>query len=363
MITKRYTHQRKPQASRRAISSAALGTLVLLSIPAPGAALKLFTWEDYVSEQLIELWEQRHGSRVEQVFYDSDEKRDAVLGSSSATVFDLVIVDAQSGQLMGENQILAPVNTEQVPNLLNIGKRWSGSCGGYGLPYSWGTLGLVYRTDKFAQAPSSWAELIDPDPLHQGHIVMHKDRIDTLIPPLAMAGHDMFSENPDELREAFERLQRQLPHVLSYEYVLTVAKDKATRKQIHLALAYSGDQDTLNEMDGEGRWSYTIPKEGTGIWVDCVAVLAASKHREQSYQFLNFLGDASNAAHTVEDIYVASPNKQALRLLSPELLHNRLLFPDDATLEGSHFYRIVSAQNMLLRYRIVNALSRAHETQ
>jgi spermidine/putrescine transport system substrate-binding protein len=241
--------------------------------------------------------------------------------------------------------------------------RWADSCGDFGMPYAWGTVGIVYRRDRVAQAPASWRDLLDPAPEHRGHIVMHEDSMDTLIPPLLALGYDINSDDRDALRESFEWLQRQLTHVLSYDYVLTYAKNPERRAQVNMALAYSGDQDTLNDLDGEDTWGYVVPREGTGVWMDCVSVMAGSTRKEAAYRLVNYLAEPLSAARFVEEVAVATPNASGRAMLDGLLRDDPAIFPAGDILAASSTYRMPSEHAMILRNRIVKSLVRAHEAQ
>ena len=48
-----------------------------------------------------------------------------------------------------------------------------------------------------------------------------------------------------------------------------------------MALAYSGDQQVLNAVEGvHGEpWRYVVPEEGTLLWVDCLSVPSTARTR------------------------------------------------------------------------------------
>lgn len=340
--------------------------LALYLVVTPWAAadsLTFFTWEDFISEELLAEWERETGVEVKQVFYDSDEMRDEVLASGGARIFDLVIFDSVSSRVIGEHQLIAPVTDENVPNRKHIDARWDKSCKKYGVPYLWGTVGIVYQIDKFATPPSSWGDILFPEPEHRGHIVMHQDAVETLIPPLILMNSDFDSEEKGELQRAYKLLQQQLPHVLSYDYILTYARDKQKRDNVHMALAYSGDQHTLMEMSGGDDWGFVVPKEGTGVWVDCIAVMRESNKQDVAFRFIDFITDPANAARNASDLYVATPNVTAMALLDEDFLNDADVFPGAELLGKSKTYAIQSGGNMILRNRIVNSVVRKHEAQ
>jgi spermidine/putrescine transport system substrate-binding protein len=336
----------------------------LLSVPFSMAeTLTVYTWEAYIAEDVIDEWEQETNINIEQVFYDSDNERNAVLASGNVNNFDLVVFDVLSNQILGSSGHLVPVTAHNVPNKRHIEKRWENSCQGYSVPYFWGTVGLVYRLDKFEKPPNSWNDLLHPAPEHQGHIVMYQGAIETLIGPLILQGKKLGSEKIPALKEAHRLLAEQTPHVLSWEYILTYAKDPAQREQVHMALGFSGDHYTLMEMAPNEKWGFVVPKEGTGVWMDCIGVMQASNNKEAAFRFVNYLTSPRASARNAQKLSVATPNKAAYRLLDKSFVRDEGIFPSCDILDRSETYTMLSGDAQRLRKRIVSSVVRKYEAQ
>ncbi|HCJ28234.1 MAG TPA: spermidine/putrescine ABC transporter substrate-binding protein, partial [Pseudomonas sp.] len=93
-------------------------------------------------------------------------------------------------------------------------------------------------------------------------IIMMEDHADILSAPLIYQQHSINTSDNDQLRAAFELLQAQSSAVLTYEYAITSLRRQRHLDQADMALAYSGDQQVLNEIEGiEGEpWHYVVPK-------------------------------------------------------------------------------------------------------
>jgi spermidine/putrescine transport system substrate-binding protein len=342
-----------------------IALLLVWALPFPVTAdsLTLFTWEEYLSDAVVAGWEQDTGIAIKQVYYDSDEKRESVLAATGGRGFDLVVIDALAGRVLGRNGLLAPIPDSAVTNRSHIESRWRDSCGPAAVPYFWGTVGIVYRADRLAQAPGSWRQLLQPAPQQRQRIVMHQDGVDLLLPALLSLGYDFDTEDRGELRQAFALLRRQESAVLSYDYILTLAKREAQREQVDMALAYSGDQFVLNELAGAEQWAYAVPREGTAIWMDCLAVLGQSQRRDAALRFIDYLNDPVNAAANARDVRVATPNGAALAMLDEDLLADEDIYPPATILERSHVYGELAEDNVKLRDRIVSAVVERHEAR
>ncbi len=330
-----------------------------------GQTLTILNWEAYLSEDAIAQWEASTGASIRQIYFDNDETRNSLLTSYDQNAIDLVVIDQVTAPVFGRRGILKPVSDYTgTPNLRHIDPMWKAQCGEFSTPYLWGTMGLVYRTDKLASAPTSWRDLLTPSVTLSGHIGLLEDYIDTLAPSLLVRGADINSDDQTLLAEVFAEIRGLLPSVLTFDYPITFVGESADADNLHLALAYSGDQLELNELSGGANWEYVIPSEGTVLWVDCLAVLSTSKNQALAYNFLNFMNTPEVAAANSEALSVATANAAALPLQSEHFRGNTLIYPDQKTLSSSQNYDYgMDNANVRLRNRITSSLVNLHESK
>jgi spermidine/putrescine transport system substrate-binding protein len=327
------------------------------------ADLKMYIWEDYISQELIDRFKEETGISVQQVHYDSDKTRDEIVASSRGKQFDIVLIDSIATQIFGKNNQLLAINKTEIPNYSHIDTQWQESCGNFGVPYFYGTVGILYDTQRYTEAPDSWKDLLEPESEHKGYVVMLEDLVDTIIPALLYLGYNINSENENELKAAYSLLEKQVPFVLNYKYALSNLKASGGKQRIDIALGYSGDQYSLNDATNSKNWDYVIPKEGSAVWVDCLSIPAWSEKRQEALKFINFLSDSKNAALNTEDIYYATPISAAKSFMSEEAAADPQLFLPEDLLKRLQPYRILSDNNMRQRGRIINALLKRHEAQ
>ncbi|WP_317930492.1 spermidine/putrescine ABC transporter substrate-binding protein [Halioxenophilus sp. WMMB6] len=326
--------------------------------------LKLLNWEDYIADSVLAKWEAQSGYKVEQVYFDNDEDRDAILLFSANHNIDLAVVDEVIGERFGEQELLVELDNNNLPGKANYHPFWSQRCGHYAVPYLWGTLGIAYRTDKVSQPPTSWLDILQPNTALQGHVGMMEDYTDLLAPAFFYLGKSINSEAQEDLVAAFELLKAQAPSVLTYEYAITYVGSNEQADELYMALVYGGDQFTLNEQaHADQHWRYVIPSEGTVLWVDCLAIPTTSQNQEIALQFINFLSQPEIAAENAEALYYATPNRAAEPLLDPEFFHNQEVFLPKAVQDRSQLYSPLSEENIERRLRITNAIMNIHETR
>jgi spermidine/putrescine transport system substrate-binding protein len=326
--------------------------------------LTIVNWEDYLSPKVIQRWEEKTGVRIKQIYFDNDEQRDAMLTSHDENTIDIVVIDEVISRAYGEKKILVdPAKSSELSNLKHIDSFWRKQCSKYSIPYMWGTIGIAYRKDKIEKVPDSWWDILRPEESLRGHISLLKDAMDTFIPPLIVRGHSSNTGSVDELKQAFIDLSDLLPHVMTFIYPITYIGTHPDDSNLYMSMVYSGDQYALNKIQNSDHWEYVIPKEGTLVWTDCMAVLRSSRNPELAFKFINFIGRPEIAALNSEELHEASPNLAAKKLQSPEFVANARVYPDKALIKNSHYYQELDIDNLRLRNRIVQSLMVKYETQ
>lgn len=339
--------------------------LVVLSVDTHAETLRILNWEDYLHPRVIEIWKQETDVDIEQIYFDSDEDRDEILNDASSGNIDIAVVDEAVSELFGGKGKIEKLDESNIPNLKHIDPFWRRACGQYTIPYMWGTLGIGYRSDKVDQAPHSWNALLQPDDDLQGHIGILGDYRDMLAPALFVLGYSLNTGNEGELKAAFEILKNQASSVLTYEYAITLMKNGGKdAEQLHMALVYGGDQNVINEIIGKpGLWQYSVPREGTILWVDCLAAIQESPRNKLALQFIDFLNRPDIAAMNAEFLGFGTPNQSAIQHMSEDYRSNQSIFPSQDILSRSQQYKVLDKNNIILRKRITSAIRKIHESQ
>ncbi len=115
-------------------------------------------------------------------------------------------------------------------------------------------------------------------------------------------GLDPHSENPDDYAKAAETLKAIQPYVRyfhSSNYINDIANG-----EICLSIGWSGDlfiaEARAAEAGGKVHIGYSIPKEGTIVWIDNLAIPADAPHPENAHVYINYLLDGRVAARAAD---------------------------------------------------------------
>ncbi len=332
--------------------------LAALSAAAPAGAetLNLLNWEKYVDQSILDAWTAKTGVAVRQTYFDSGDARDEILTDPLSSV-DLVVIGDNGARLYGRRGVLETLDEKKVSSLAEYPEDLRGRCGGYGVPYFTGTMGILYRSDRMSVAPTSWNDLMSPADALKGHVAMYNDPTEMFVAPLVALGKSINASDPKTLKAAFELLKAQEPAVRTYDYILTSSQNPTYGDEIYMALGYSGDQFALNDMPkSSGAWKFALPREGSLYWLDCMSVVASSPQKALALDLLNHIAAEPNALINAMAQQRPTPNLKALPKVPEDMRKNEMIYPPADVLAKSEAPRELTPEGIQTRRRIISSL-------
>ena len=299
--------------------------------------LYVYNWGEYIDEDVISMFEEETGIQVVYDLFETNEEMYPVI-DAGAVKYDVVCPSDYMIQRMIENNMLAEINFDNVPNIEEIGQEYLDISKGfdpenkYSVPYCWGTMGILYNTKRIEElgvpAPAKWADLWDER--LSGEILMQNSLRSAFTCALKMLGYSLNTTSEEELAKARDVLIEQKPLVQAY--VIDQVRDKMIGGEAAVGVIYSGEmlyiQEAVAEQGADFSLEYVIPEEGTNYWIDSWVIPANAEHKENAEKWIDFMCRPDIAKRNFEYITYATPNIGAFELLDDDLKNNKALFPD-----------------------------------
>ena len=182
-----------------------------------GETISVYNWGDYIDADVIDVFEAETGIRVIYETFETNEDMYAKIAMGGSS-YDVIIPSDYMVERMIQENLLQKINWENIPNVANIDERFIHESYDpsfeYSVPYTWGTMGILYNTEAVLEAPTSWETLMDET--YKMDMFMLNSPRDTLGIALVMCGYDINSTDPAHLEEAKALLIEQKPLVLAY---------------------------------------------------------------------------------------------------------------------------------------------------
>lgn len=331
-------------------------TVCLAATTVCAETINLLNWESYIEPSILDAWSAKTGVAVRQTYYDSGDARDKILSDPSSNV-DLVVISDNSSRLYGRRGILERLSLATIPAFDEHPADLRGRCGSFGVPYFYGTMGILYRSDKVPVGPTSWNDLMSPAATLKGHVAMFDDPTEMFVAPLIALGKSINSTDQTTMKAAFELLKAQSGFVRTYDYIVTSLQNEIYGEQIFMALGYSGDQYVLNDIPkSAGTWRFAMPTEGSLYWLDCMSVVAASPRKALALDLLNHISSAPSALANAVSLRRPTTNSKALESVPTAIRQDEAIYPSPALLAKSQAPEELTSDAIQTRRRIISSL-------
>lgn len=294
--------------------------------------VKVYNWGDYIDDEVIDMFEKETGIQVIYGMFENNEEMYTIIETGGA-VYDVVCPSDYMIEKMIANGLVQEINWDNVPNISNIGETHMEQAATfdpgnkYAVPYTYGTLGIMYNTTMVEEEPTSWSALWDEQ--YEKSIVMYESVRDSLTPALKLLGYSLNTTDEAELQEATQMLIEQKP--LVYSYVMDQIKDLMINGEVALGLAYSGEVLAIQEENED--IAFVVPDEGSNYYMDAWVIPSNAENKENAEAWINFLCRPDIAQKNFEYITYSTPNEAAVALLDDYYLENEDVFPSEEVID------------------------------
>jgi spermidine/putrescine transport system substrate-binding protein len=276
-------------------------------------------WDGYMPKDIAAQFKAATGNDLEAAVHATNEEIMGKVTANKGEGFDVLFVSAPFAQALDKLGIIDKLDASKLPNLKNLYpeatqlKHDPGNT--FSVPYTWGTTGLCYRSDK-APAPTSWTDLLTPKDEMRGRLTMLATDRWLLAAGMLAKGYSVNETDPKKLDDVKSLLIEAKKGLLAYDD--TTFYSKLVSGEALMVQAWDGwcNYGITDNKDIK----YVIPKEGSDLWSDTMVVVASSKNKDAAYAFINFMLDAKNGKWVAENVLYKVPNKAGMEALDPALL-------------------------------------------
>ncbi|MCR4778176.1 MAG: ABC transporter substrate-binding protein [Lachnospiraceae bacterium] len=328
--------------------------LLLLLVVATGvlggcgkkADLYIYNWGEYMDKDVLKIFEEETGLKVKYDEFDTNETMYPKV-ATGAVKYDVVCPSDYMIQRMREEDLLAEIDFNNIPNIQYIGEQYLQSSrefdpeNKYSVPYCWGTVGILYNKTMVDEPIDSWSVLFDEK--YQDNILMQKSVRDAYCVALKYLGYSLNSTNDAELDAATKLLKDQKASGVVQAYVVDEVRDKMIGDSAAIGVIYSGE--AIYTKRENPNLEYVVPKEGSNVWIDSWVIPKNAEHKENAEKFINFLCRPDIALKNFEYITYSTPNTEAQKLIEDEDIRNsKVAFPDPEVLERCETFKYLGEE-------------------
>ena len=316
--------------------------------------VNVYGWYEQIPDDLIKAFEKETGIKVNLDVYDSNEVLEAKLLAGN-TGYDVVFPTAWPYVLrQAASGLYLEIDKSKLTNYKNLDplfleKMQNADPGNvYSIPYTWGLVAIGYDEEKIKKLvpegkQNSWALLYDPEVLKALKgcgVTLLEDPLDVFLSYYIYRGENPLDPSLKKLREMQEDLKKIRPYIKRFGTSLVA--EQLGNGELCVVMHWSGilshARSKFKKMAEKtagkrSQMKIMLPKEGTLMWIDCVAIPKDALHVDNAHRFIDFLLRAKTAAGITNTVYTATTIKESYPLLKEELRNNKAVFPGDEYLK------------------------------
>lgn len=264
------------------------------------------SWGEYIDEDLITQFEEQTGIRVNYQTAESNEALYSLLKSGGADYDVVVPSDYMIGRLIAED-MLEPLDYSQIPNFSLIDGRFKNLSydpdNRYTVPYTWGTLGIIYNTSLVDEEITSWSALYDDK--YAGQVLLINNSRDAIGEALFYLGCSVNTADKEEIRRAYELVADANRRGVFQGRVMDEVFQKMEGGNAAIATYYAGDYISMRENNED--LAFVIPEEGSNWFVDAMCMLKDAPHQREAHMWMDFIASTDANLANMHYIGYASP--------------------------------------------------------
>lgn len=330
--------------------------LILLISALPSAALadnenvtiNVYNWGQYISDgsdgyiDVNKAFTEATGIEVNYMTFDSNETMYTKLKTGGSSYDVIIPSDYMVARLIAED-MLAELDYSNIPNYALVDEAYKNTSfdpeNKYSVPYTWGTVGLIYNTKYVAEEDvGSWDLLWNEK--YSGKILMFDNPRDAFAIAQFLLGIDINTENEDELRSAAYKLIEQKP--LVQEYVMDQIFSKMEREEAWIAPYYAGDYLLMAEENPD--LAFYFPEEGFNLFIDAMCIPKNCQNKEAAEAYINFLCNPEISGENLDYLGYSTPISEAKQYMDPDTAASEIAYPTEETLAGGSAFINLSAE-------------------
>ena len=259
--------------------------------------------------------------------YASNEELYTKLSTGGVTVDVIIPSDYMVARLKNEG-MLEPLNKDNIPNLQNIEESFldqdfdPGNV--YSVPYTWGTVGILYNTKYVDEADVTGWELLWNEE-YAGKILMFDNSRDAFGVAQYLLDYDINTIDEAELQACAEKLKEQKP--LLQQYVMDQVYDRMENEVAWIAPYYAGD--CMAMMQNNEDLAFYLPEDqGFNFFIDSMCIPTCCQEKDAAELFINFMCEPEISGANMDYIWYGSPVKGARDYMAPELAESDVVYPE-----------------------------------
>ena len=292
---------------------------------------------------IVAAFEEKTGIKVNYSTYESNEALYSKLKNGGISVDVIIPSDYMIDRMIAED-MLEELDFGNIPNFSYVDEQFKNPAydpeNKYSVPYTWGTLGILYNTKYVDEADVTGWELMWNEK-YSGKILMIDNSRDAFGIAQYLLGYDVNTMDKAELQACANKLAEQRP--LVQQYVMDQIYSTMENEEAYIAAYYAGDCMLMME-ENEDLAFYLPEHQGFNLFTDAMCIPKGSQEKAAAEAFINFLCDPEISGANMDYICYASPISAAKEHMEDYLAESGIVYPSPEVQKKGSAYAYLSEE-------------------
>ena len=320
------------------------GAFLVFSARQETITLNVYNWGQNIANgdegtmDIIAAFEEKYPHiNVNYSTYESNETLYTKLSNGGITVDVIIPSDYMIARLINENMLLE-LDFDNIPNYSYVDESFKNTAfdpeNKYSVPYTWGTVGIIYNTKYVDEADVTGWELLWNEK-YAGKILMFDNSRDAFGIAQYLLGYSVNTTDRAELQACADKLREQKP--LVQQYVMDQIYSSMENEEAWIGVYYAGD--CMLMMDSNPDLAFYLPEhQGFNLFIDAMCIPTCCQEKEAAELFINFLCDPEISGANMDYICYGSPISEARNYMEEYLAESEVVYPsDEVKAKGSSY--------------------------
>jgi len=311
--------------------------------------LNVYNWGMNIADgtdetlDIIAAFEEKTGIKVNYTTYESNEVLYSKLKNGGISVDVIIPSDYMIDRMIAEDMLLE-LDFGNIPNFSYVDEQFKNPDydpqNKYSVPYTWGTVGILYNSKYVDEADVTGWELLWNEK-YAGKILMIDNSRDAMGIAQYLLGYDVNTMDKTELQACADKLAEQRP--LVQQYVMDQIYATMQNEEAYIATYYAGDCMLMMEENPDLRF-YLPEHQGFNLFTDAMCIPKCAKEKQAAEMFIDFLCNPEIAGANMDYICYATPISAAKEYMEEYLAESEVVYPSEGVLEKGTAYAFLSEE-------------------
>ena len=354
---RKHASHRKPvfgEKTARIVKRVAAGVAVVALICGIGAlvffgrnqktTLNIYNWGQNMADgsddtmDIVAAFEEKYPHiDVNLTYYSANEELYSKLSTGGVTVDLIIPSDYMIARMINEGMLME-LDFDNIPNYQNVDPAFTNTAydpeNKYSVPYTWGTVGIIYNSKYVDEADVTGWELLWNEK-YAGKILMFDNSRDAFGVAQYLLGYDVNTTDKAELQACADKLSQQRPFV--QQYVADQIYSTMQNEEAWIGVYYAGDCMVM--MDNNEDLRFYLPEDqGFNLFIDAMCIPTCCQEKEAAELFINFMCDPEISGANMDYICYGSPIMGARDYMDEYLAESEVVYPPDEILANGTSY-------------------------